>query len=75
MLKEYAHKTIVGAFYESFHVAEQFAINFMKINHCLRKFLRFENFDGPNPERGCEGMTSWNYKYLLFPCKLKYESC
>ena len=30
-------QTIVCAFYESLHVAEQFAINFMKINQNIRK--------------------------------------
>ena len=29
--------TIVFAFYESLHVAEQFATNFMKINQGIRK--------------------------------------
>ena len=30
-------QTIVCAFYESLHVAEQFATNFMKINQGIRK--------------------------------------
>ena len=30
-------QTIVYAFYESLHVAEQFATNFMKINQGIRK--------------------------------------
>ena len=30
----------------------------MKINQGIRKLQRFKNFDGPNPERGCESMTS-----------------
>ena len=51
-------QTIVCAFYESLYVAEQFATIFMKINQVIRKLKRFENFDGPNPKRGCEGMTS-----------------
>ena len=45
-------------FYESLHVTEQFATNFMKINQGIRKLEQFENFDSQNPERGCEGMIS-----------------
>ena len=30
----------------------------MKINKGIRKLQRFENFDGPNPELGSEGITS-----------------
>ena len=58
LVKGIGSQTIVCAFYENIHVAEQFATNFMKINRGIRKLRRFKNFDGPNPERGCEGMTS-----------------
>ena len=37
LLKGIGPQTIVCAFYESLHVAEQFATNFMKINQGIRK--------------------------------------
>ena len=36
-VKEIGPQTIVCAFYESLHVAEQFATNFIKINQGIRK--------------------------------------
>ena len=56
--KEIVPQTMFCVFYESLHVAEQLATNFMKINQGIRKLWRFEDFEGLNPERGCEGMTS-----------------
>ena len=40
LLKGIGPQTIVCAFYESLHVAEQFATNFMKINQGIRKLQR-----------------------------------
>ena len=37
IVKGLGPQTIVCAFYESIHVAEQFATNFMKINQGIRK--------------------------------------
>ena len=67
-IKGIGPQTIVCALYESLHVAEQFATNFMKINQGIGKLLRFENFDGPNPERGCEGMTSLTHNHGIIIC-------
>ena len=45
------------------NVAEQFAINFLKINQVMRKLLRFEIKDYFIPKRGDEEVTSCMYPH------------
>ena len=45
------------------NVAEQFAINFLKINQVMRKLLRFEIKDYFIPKRGDEEVTSYMHPH------------